>query len=229
VEEITMDYPFNFIPVFDAMPSLLRGVVVTLEITGLSLLLAVILGLIAGQLRLSRSRWIRLPVTVYIDFFRTTPMLVQLVWIFYVVPIVMGIKATAFQSGVIALSLNYAAFFAEIFRAGVTSISYGQTYAGAALGMTNFQIMRRIIYPQVFRRMLPPLGSMTVSLLKDSSLVSVIGIADLMHAGQNVIAWTFRSIEAMTVVAFLYLFMTYPIAWFSDYLHKRSGYESHGG
>lgn len=221
-------YNFDFGPVFAAMNSLLYGVWVTLKVTGISLVLSMSLGMVAGQLRLSKHAWIRIPVTAYIDFFRTTPMLVQLVWIFYVLPMVVGVRTTDFQSGILALSLNYAAFFAEIFRAGVTSINLGQSHAGAALGMTNFQIMRRIVYPQVFRRMLPPIGSMVVSLLKDSSLVSVIGIADLMHQGQNVIAWTFRSIETMTVVAFMYLFLTYPIAWFSDYLHKRAGYESHG-
>jgi His/Glu/Gln/Arg/opine family amino acid ABC transporter permease subunit len=221
-----MGYQFDFTPVWEAMPFLLQGVVVTLQVTALSLVLAVILGLIAGQLRMSRFRVIRLPVTAYIDFFRTTPMLVQLVWIFYVVPIVFGIRATDFQSGVIALSLNYAAFFAEIFRAGVTSIDRGQSQAAQALGMTQFQVLYRIVYPQAIRRMLPPLGSMTVSLLKDSALVSVIGIRDLMLSAQNVIAWTFRSIETMTVVAFMYLILTYPIAWFSDWLHKRFGVES---
>jgi His/Glu/Gln/Arg/opine family amino acid ABC transporter permease subunit len=221
-----MDYPFDFTVVWDSMPFLLQGVVMTLKVTGASLLLAVILGLVAGQLRLSKYRAIRLPVTAYIDFFRTTPMLVQLVWIFYVVPIVFGIRATDFQSGVIALSLNYAAFFAEIFRAGVTSIDKGQSQAGQALGMTGFQLLYRVIYPQAIRRMLPPLGSMTVSLLKDSSLVSVIGIRDLMLSAQNVVAWTFRSIETMTVVAIMYLILTYPIAWFSDWLHKRFGVES---
>ncbi|MFN8453468.1 MAG: amino acid ABC transporter permease [Anaerolineae bacterium] len=215
-------YQFEFGPVLENLPFLLRAVGVTLQVMAYAWVLSLVIGIIAGQLRLSHYRWVRLIATAYIDFFRTTPLLVQLVWIFYVIPIIFGIRTTDFQSGVLALSLNYGAFFAEVFRAGVTSIGRGQSEAGSALGMTTLQVLYRVVYPQAIRRMLPPLGSMTVSLLKDTALVSVIGIQDLMNAAQNLTAQTFRPLEVLTTVAIIYFLLTYPIAWISDYFHKRN-------
>src|SRR5581483_4588338 len=153
-------YTFEFQPVLDHLDFLLKGVGMTLQIMFISLVLSLAIGVVAGQLRLSRHRLLRIPAAAYVDFFRTTPLLVQLVWIFYCIPIIFGVRTTDFQSGVLALSLNYGAFFAEIFRAGVTSLGRGQTEAAEALGMTHLQVLRRVIYPQAIRRMLPPLSSM---------------------------------------------------------------------
>ena len=220
-----MGYEFRFDAVIDRFPFLLGAVQLTLMLMAASFVVAVGLGVIAGQMRMSERRLLRWPATVYVDFWRTTPLLVQLIWIFYVLPIFFGIRLSAFQSGVLALGLNYGAFFAEVFRAGISSLGRGQTEAGLALGLTEFQIQRRIIYPQAMRRMLPPIGSMTVSLLKDTSLVSVIGIAELMNAAQNLTASTFRPLEVLTVVAIMYFVLTYPIALLADWLYRRSRME----
>jgi His/Glu/Gln/Arg/opine family amino acid ABC transporter permease subunit len=181
-----------------------------------------VIGIIAGQMRLANSYVARAAATAYIDLFRTTPLLVQLVFFFFFLPIyVPGFRFTAFSAGAVALSLNYGAFFAEIFRAGITSLGRAQEEAALALGMTKFQSARRVIYPQAIRRMLPPIGSMFVSLLKDTSLVSVIGVAELMNTGQNIGAVTFRNLEVLAVVACLYFVMTYPIAIWASWLHRR--------
>lgn len=220
-----MDYETRFDVVVEQLPFLINAALLTLMLMAASFILAIILGIVAGQMRMSRRRLLRWPATVYIDFWRTTPLLVQLIWIFFVLPIVFGIRLSAFQSGVLALGLNYGAFFAEIFRAGITSLGRGQSEAGSALGLTGLQVQRRVIYPQALWRMLPPIGSMTVSLLKDTSLVTVIGIAELMNAAQNLTAQTFRPLEVLTVVAIMYFVMTYPIALVTDLLYRRSRME----
>jgi glutamine transport system permease protein len=213
----------DFQPVFNSLPRLLDAAAVSLRLMLVAAVASFVIGLGAGQARMSRHWFIRLPATAYIDFFRTTPLLIQIVWMFFVLPIFFKITVGAFLAGAVALSLNYGAFFAEIFRAGVTSLGRGQTEAGAALGMSDWQVARTVVYPQAIRRMLPPIGSMFVSLLKDTSLVSVIGVAELMNTASNVGAQTFRNIEVLTVVAFIYLFMTYPIAFWADRLHRRAG------
>ena len=214
-------YEFRFQAVLDHLDFLLSAVRFTIVLMVLSLILAVIVGGTAGQMQLSRHRAIRIPAIIYIDVFRTTPLLVQLVWSLHCLPIIFGIRLGGFWSGVLALGLNSGAFFAEIFRAGITTLGRGQTEAGLALGMTQLQVSRRVIYPQALRRMLPPLGNLAVSLMKDTSLVSVIGIAELMNAATNLTSQTFQPIEVLTVVAIIYFLLTYPIALFADYLHKR--------
>ena len=220
-----MDYKFEFGVVMERLPFLLGAVQVTLELMVASFVLAVVLGIVAGQLRMSRHVFLRWPAAWYIDFWRTTPLLVQLIWIFFVLRIVFKIRLSAFESGVLALALNYGAFFAEVFRAGITSLGRGQSEAGSALGLTDLQVYRRIIYPQAIRRMLPPIGSMTVSLLKDTSLVSVIAIPELMNTAQNLTASTFRPLEVLTVVAVIYFVLAYPIAQLTDLLYRRARME----
>ncbi len=179
-------------------------------------------GIVAGQMRMSKTVAVRLPATAYIDFFRTTPLLVQVVFFFFLLPIYLpGLRPDAFTAGFVALSLNYGAFFAEVFRAGVTSLGRAQPEAALALGMTRLQAARRVIYPQALRRMLPPIGSMFVSLLKDTSLVAVLGVPELMNTAQNVGAVTFRNLEVLLVVASIYFVMTYPIALWANWLHRR--------
>ncbi len=220
-----MGYEPRFDVVIERLPFLINAAVLTLMVMAASFVLAIFLGIVAGQMRMSRRRLLRWPATAYIDFWRTTPLLVQLIWIFYVLPIVFGIRLTAFESGVLALGLNYGAFFAEIFRAGITSLGRGQSEAGSALGFTGLQIQRRIVYPQAIRRMLPPIGGMTVSLLKDTSLTMIIGLPELMNASQNLTAQTFRPLEIATVAALMYFVMTYPIALLTDFLYRRSRME----
>jgi ABC-type amino acid transport system permease subunit len=157
----------------------------------------------------------------YVDFFRLTPILFQIVAIFFLLPLLFDISVPAFTSGVIALSLNYGAFFAEIFRAGVQSLDKGQWEAADALGIPRMRTLRRIIYPQATRRMLPPIGSMLVSLTKDTSLVSVIGVAELFNTAQNVGSATFRQIEVLLVISVIYLLINLPLAAYAERLNRR--------
>lgn len=193
----------------------------TLQALILSACLSMLIGLVAGQLLTSKRRWISLPVRLYVDLFRLTPIVLQIVVIYFLLPLVMHVQMSALLSGVIALSLNYGAFNSEIFRAGIISIDRGQWEASSALGMSWLQCLRRIIYPQVVRRMLPPLGSMLIGLTKDTSLISVIGVAELFNTAQSVGAHTFRQLESFFLIAGFYLIVTLPLAIAASVVTKR--------
>jgi glutamine transport system permease protein len=216
----TYQLDFSWLP--ENMPRLLEGAGLSLKLMLFTAVASFAVGLVAGQLRMSRNPLLRFLSAAYIDFFRVTPVLVQIVFFFFFLPIYAGVRTDAFAAGFVALSLNYGAFFAEIFRAGVTSLPRGQSEAALAIGMTNFQVLQHIVYPQALRRMLPPIGSMFVSLLKDTSLVAILGVPELMNTAQNVGAITFRNIEVLLVVAFIYACMTYPMALLASWLHRRA-------
>jgi polar amino acid transport system permease protein len=216
-------YEFQFAQVLPFLGRLLGAMCITALVAAGSFLLSTGLGLIAAQMRLSSHRLVRFPATAYVDLFRTTPFIVQLVWLFYGLPLIFGLQIDTFWTAVLALGLYYGAIMGEIFRAAITSLARGQREAGLALGMTPFQVSERVIYPQAVRRILPPLGSTVVSLFKDTSITSVIGVPELMNAAQNVQLQLFRPLEVFTVAAFLYLIATYPIAWFAEWLHRRYG------
>jgi polar amino acid transport system permease protein len=215
-------YTFDFSWLPENFPRLIQGAILSIKLMLVTAPSCFAIGIIAGQMRLSRWRVLRVASAIYVDLFRTTPVLVQLAIFFFVLPIYFPTyRFDAFTAGCVALSLNYGAFFAEVFRAGVASLGRAQQEAAMALGMTRFQAARRIIYPQAIRRMMPPIGSMFVSLLKDTSLVSVIGVAELMNTAQNVGAVTFRNLEVLLVVAGIYVVMTYPIALWASWMHRR--------
>ena len=194
---------------------------VTFKILALSSLLSLFLGLVIGQGLLSRRWYIVAPVRIWVDMFRLTPPLLQIVLIFFMLPMVIGVRLPAFEAGVLALSLNYAAFFSEIFRAGVISLGRGQGEAGYAMGMTTFQVVRRVIYPQVFRRMLPPITNMLVNLTKDTSLLTIIGVAELFNISQSIAARSFRNIEVLLVLAVFYLVINIPLSAIANRLYAR--------
>ena len=215
-------YILDFSWFAEYFPRFIYGALITLKLMTFTAAASFGIGLIAGQMRMTTNLFIKIPAAAYIDFFRTTPLLVQVVFFFFFLPLFFGIRTDAFTAGVFALSLNYGAFFAEIFRAGVGSLDRGQSEAALAIGMTPLQSLRRVIYPQAIRRMMPPIGSMFVSLLKDTSLLTILGVSELMNTAQNVGALTFRNIEVLFVVAMIYFVLTYPIALFANWLHKRS-------
>jgi len=216
-----MGYQFDFSWIPAAWPVFVGAALITLQILAASAVLSVAVGLIAGQLLMARYVWLRWPARVYVDFFRLTPFLLQIVAIFFLLPILFNVRVPAFLSAIIALSLNYGAFFAEIFRAGVLSLDRGQLESSAAIGMTHFQSLRRVVYPQAIRRMLPPLGSMLVSLTKDTSLASVIGVAELFNTAQTVGARTFRQIEVLLFISLIYLVVNLPLAIAAERMHRR--------
>jgi His/Glu/Gln/Arg/opine family amino acid ABC transporter permease subunit len=193
----------------------------TFQILVLSAVFSLLIGLLLGQLLMSKRWYVRGPVRVWVELFRLTPLLLQIVLIFFLLPIFTGHTLAAFTAGVIALSLNYGAFFSEVFRAGVTSLGKGQREAAAAMGMNSLQALRRVIYPQAIRRMLPPLTNMMVNLTKDTSLLTLIGVAELFNVAQGVAANNFRTIEVLIYLAGYYLVVNIPLSILSNRLYAR--------
>jgi polar amino acid transport system permease protein len=211
----------NFDLMVQAMPLLLTGAAVTVQITALSVLLGIIIGLFVGIARISTYRVIHLIAAVYVDFLRGTPLLVQIFLVYFALPVVTGQRIDPFVAAIAACSINSSAYVAEIFRAGIQSIDAGQMEAGRSLGMSWLQTMRYIIVPQAARRVIPPLGNEFIALLKDSSLVSVIGFEELTRRGQLIIARTYASLEIWLCVAIIYLAMTVSISRLVAWLERR--------
>ena len=140
------------------------------------------------------------------------PLLVLVLWVFTVLPLLGGFTLSPLMSGIVALTVNLSAFIVEIYRAGITSIATGQTHAALAIGMTRTQVLKRIVLPQAIRRVIPALGSMWVSLFKDTSILSVIGVGELMYQGRIVATDTYRPLEVFTGVAVIYYLLAYPQA-----------------
>ncbi len=212
---------FNWDLVVNSFPLLLIGAGVTIKITAMSVALGIIIGLFAGIARICHVRVLRLLAAVYVDFFRGTPLLVQIFLVYFALPIITGQRIDPYVAAVGACGINSGAYVAEIFRAGIQSIDEGQMEAGRSLGMTWQQTMRYIIVPQAFKRVIPPLGNEFIALLKDSSLVSVIGFEELTRRGQLIIAKTYGSLEIWLSVAIIYLVMTLTISRFVAYLERR--------
>jgi len=199
---------------------LLAGVWLTARLALSSLAVGLPIGLAIALARLRSGRWLALPAAVYVEFVRGTPLLVQILFIYFVLP-TFGVHLPAFTSGAIALSLNCAAYTSEIFRAGVLSIDEGQIEAARALGMSDTQAMRRIILPQTFRRVVPPITNEGIALLKDSSLVSVIGLTELARTGQELASRYAAPLTIWPLVALTYLVMTFPLTRAAEYLERR--------
>ncbi|HEX8144037.1 MAG TPA: ABC transporter permease subunit [Pyrinomonadaceae bacterium] len=198
----------------------LTGVWWTAKLAFLSLLFGLPIGLFLALMRVQSSRIVSAPAAVYVEVVRGTPLLVQILFIYFVMP-TFGISIPAFWSGIIALTLNSAAYIAEIFRAGILSIDAGQMEAARALGMTYSQAMRRIILPQTFRRVVPPLTNEGIALLKDSSLVTIIGITELTRTGQEAASRYAAPLTIWPVVALFYLLLTFPLTRVAEYLERR--------
>lgn len=212
---------FNFDLVVNSFPLLLVGAGVTIKITALSVALGVVIGLFVGIARISRIKILRVLAAIYVDFFRGTPLLVQIFLVYFALPVITGQRVDPFVAAIGSCGINSGAYVAEIFRAGIQSIDKGQMEAGRSLGMTWVQTMRYIIVPQAFKRVIPPLGNEFIALLKDSSLVSVIGFEELTRRGQLIIAKTYGSLEIWLSVAVIYLAMTLTISRFVAYLERR--------
>jgi polar amino acid transport system permease protein len=198
----------DFSPVWAGWIQLLQGAIVTVEITAASLLLACLLGLLIGIGRLDkRRRFIYSLCTAYLAVIRGTPLLVQLFLLFFGLP-QLGIMLPAFVCGVIGLGLYEAAYVSEIVRGALRSVDRGQTEAARSIGLSAGQSMRNVILPQAIVRMIPPMGNEFIALIKNSALVSLLTIHDLMHEGQKIISVSYRSLEVYLAVAFVYLILT---------------------
>ena len=212
---------FDFDLAASSFPILLIGALVTIKITAISVALGVVIGLVVGVARISQVKPLRLLAMAYIDFLRGTPLLVQIFLIYFALPVISGQRVDPFFAAITACSINSGAYVAEIFRSGIQSIDKGQMEAGRSLGMTWLQTMWHIILPQAVKRVIPQIGNEFIALLKDSSLVSVIGFEELTRSGQLIIARTYGSLENLPCVAIIYLVMTLSISQLVAYLERR--------
>ncbi len=193
------------------LPYLLHGAIYTIVLSTVAIAIGIVMGLIIALMKIAPLKVLRWPATAYTDFFRGTPLLVQLMMLHYGLPQIFHYTPVAWLDAFIGLGLNSAGYVAEIFRAGIESIDRGQTEAARSLGMTYMQAMRCVILPQAVRRVLPPLGNEYIALLKDSSLVSIIGMSELMFRARLLNGSTYRPFEAFFTAAILYLVITLPL------------------
>jgi polar amino acid transport system permease protein len=221
-----MSYTWHFYVIWDYRFALLRGALLTAELTVLCLIVGITVGLPLGLMRGSRRRWPRMIAGPFIELFRSTPTLVQLVWIYYAMPILIGVRIDTMVAVTLGLGLHSAAYLAEIFRAGIASVDRGQFLAAKAIGMTHKRAMRRIILPQAVRRMVPPFINELANLIKLTTLASILSVPELLHVADDLIAQTFRPFEIYTAVAVIFLVIVFPMIYASRRLeafwHRRS-------
>ena len=191
---------------------LLQGVWTTLTLSVIAMAIAMVAGLVACLCVLSRQRLLRYPATVLIEFCRNTPILVQVVWIHYALPDLIGVKFTAFTSATIALAMQSSGYLAEEYRAGIESIDRGQFEAAQSLGMTYARLMRRIVIPQAVLRITPGILNQYVNCLKSTSIVSIIAVPDLMYYATLIVTSTFLPMPVYTLVALIYFLLIFAIA-----------------
>ncbi len=197
-------YHWDFAPVLSNSGFLAQGLANTLKVTGTALAFGVPLGLGLALLRLSTRRYLSWPAGLIIEFFRTTPPLVQLFWFFFALPILIRVEMTPFVAAALTFSIQSSAFFAEVFRGGIASIDRGQWEAARAIGMTHSQSMRRIILPQAVKRMIPAFMERSIELMKTTTLVATVSYADLLFQANELAQKTFRPLEVFTVTALIY-------------------------
>ena len=212
---------FDWSVVWDNLPRLLEGAYMTIWLTVVTMALALHGGLVLALLRLSPAWLVSAPATAFVEFFRATPLILQIYWAYYVLPAYFDIQLSQLSTAIVGLSCNISAFNSETFRAGIVSIREGQWNAGLALGMSRSEVFIRIILPQAVMRVLPALASTWVSLFKDTSLVSIISVADLSYMALKVRSETYRILEVLTAMAVLYWLMGYPQAKIVDWIHRR--------
>ena len=213
---------FDISVIIQNWPLFWSGLLVTLFYSAISIAAGLVIGLIIGLIQLTGSRTLAIIGRVYVEIFRNIPLLVILLWIYYAFPIFAGLNVTKFWAGFAGLSLYGGAFYAEILRAGVQSIDLGQTDASTALGMTYGQKMRRVILPQAFRRMIPPLAGQSIIQIKNTTLMSMITVPDLLYQASYISSFTYRPMEVYTAVGVMFLILLVPLTLLSRRLEKIS-------
>jgi polar amino acid transport system permease protein len=237
-----MHYQWDFLFLLRYAPLFWKGVAVTLAYTAGTIFFGLILGLVIGMGRLARATgadlrmipWRYWPVSpafwlvplqwlliAFIEAFRCTPLLVQIVWVYYAMPVLLGIQIPATVAAVGTLSCYTGAFYAEIFRGGIVSIERGQWDAARALGLRKWPLMRQVILPQAIRRMIPPFVNQSITQLKNTSLVSTIAVPDLLYNGTLITADTYRPLEVYTVVAVIYFVLLFPSTMLAQWYERR--------
>lgn len=214
-------FQFDWNAAIQSVPYLLKGIPYTLLISFGGLFIGFVIGIVMGLLSINRNRLLRWPATAYIEVFRGTPILVQVLFIFYGLPDLLGGPINALTAGIAAIALNSGAYISEVVRGGVQSIDKGQTEAGLSLGLSRSQTFKSIIWPQALRRMIPPLGNQAIVSIKDTSLFSVIGVGELVRQGQIYIATTFTAFEVYFMVALMYLAITLTLSFLLRMVERR--------
>jgi polar amino acid transport system permease protein len=212
---------WDFASVFDNTDALLVGAAGTLRIFAICLVLGLSLGLVIGLGRYSRNRWLHIPATVFVEVFRNTPVLVQILWFYFALPILLPFQISPLAAASLGISLNSAAFSAEIYRGGIQSIETGQWDGARALGMRWGQAMRRIILPQALKRMLPALTNRAIEIFKMSTLASAVAYVELLQQGKLIASLNYNPIEAYTAVAVIFFVFLWPLVQFSYFLERR--------
>lgn len=212
---------FNWAGVVDFLPQLGIGLYYTLLISVAGLLIGFILGAIFGLGRISNNKIIYGIASVYIEVVRGTPVLVQAIWIFFALPLITQYNMDSITAGILVIALNSGAYIAEIVRGAVQSVDKGQMEAGRSLGLNENQTMRHIVWPQAFKRMIPPLGNQFIISIKDTSLLSVILVPELMFQGRNIAANHFNAVEIYTAVAVFYLAITLTLSLVLRVIERR--------
>ena len=216
-----MGFQFKYSVIWESIPVLLVGVKLTIWITFFGLLIGFFLGTLAGLGKTVRSQILNKISAVYIETIRGTPLMVQVMFIYFGLPMAAGTRVPPLVAGVTAIALNSGAYIAEIVRGAIQSIDRGQSEAGRSIGLTRFQTVLYVIWPQAFKRMIPPLGNQFIISLKDTSLLVVIGVGELTRTGQEIIAVNFRAFEVWTTVALMYLVLTLTLAKLLAVTEKR--------
>lgn len=214
-----MNYTFDFNSITFA--PLLRGLVVSLELTVAANIIGVIAGFGLALLLMSPYRLLRMPFMLFVEFFRCTPAIVQIVWIFYCVPMIFDVFLNPITMGVLALGLNLTAFNAEAYRASIQAVPSEQIDAGIALGLNPWQRILHIVFPTAFRASVPVLLTNGIVIFQQSALVAIVAIADLMYEAKSLATETYRPIETFTVVALIYFAVSFPVTQIVGFLERR--------
>jgi len=206
-----------------SIPYMLEGTLKAIELFALTMVFSLPLGLLVARLRLSKSPFVHLPVRLYLLIMRGTPLMLQLFFFLFFPPLVLGIPVDRFSVAVFSFSINYAAYYAEIFRGGIESISVGQQEAAAVLGFSSLQTFFRITLPQVIKRILPSCANESMTLVKDTALASVIGIAELFRNAKNMVA-AYNMIRFFAIAGLIYLIMNSVVAFAFSRAEKKLNY-----
>ena len=202
---------------------LLSGMWLTIMLSSVAIFFSVLIGLLIALPGLSTNRYLRAINRTYVEIFRSIPVLVLILWVYYGLPVVLGISLSPLMAGIVSLALSDSAFEAEIFRAGIQSIERGQTEAADSIGLSYTQKMWLIILPQALRRILPPLGNQFVYMLKMSSLLSIIGLQELTRKANELSVTVYRPLEIYTVLVLEYLALILIVSWLVRRLENRLG------
>lgn len=212
---------FDWPSFWQTFPVLAPGLLVTIELTVMVMPVAVLIGLALALARIYAPRPVGAAAAGWVEIWRATPLLLQLYWLYYVMPAEFGLRLPAFATVAFGLVCNVSAFLSENFRAGIASIRLGQRQAGLALGMSETQAFIRVIMPQAWSRVLPETANIWVELFKETSLVSALAVADITYLALALRDENYRTLEVLTALALLYLVLAYPQAKLSDWIYRR--------